>query len=120
MSNQFLVQYIAAANAANANGQYASAVDWCQRAIGLSPKLPEAWYNLGLAYRGLGQLDQAMTALKKTDGLTRDNPDAQNSVGLQLLELGAFREAERCLNRALFLAPAFVYAYSNLGMLREG
>jgi predicted O-linked N-acetylglucosamine transferase (SPINDLY family) len=119
MSTQFLVQYIGAANAANADGQYATAVDWCQQAIGLSPKLPEAWYNLGLAYRGLGQLDQAMNALNKTDALTRDNPDAQNSVGLQLLELGAYREAERCLNRALFLAPGFVFAHSNLGMLRE-
>jgi predicted O-linked N-acetylglucosamine transferase (SPINDLY family) len=119
MSNQFLVQCIAAASAANADGQYATAVDWCQQAIALSPKLPEAWYNLGLAYRGLGQLNQSISALKKTDALTRDNPDAQNSIGLQLLELGAYRDAERCLNRALFLAPGFVYAHSNLGMLRQ-
>ena len=67
MSNQFLVQCIAAASAANADGQYATAVDWCQQAIALSPKLPEAWYNLGLAYRGLGQLNQSISALKKTE-----------------------------------------------------
>jgi predicted O-linked N-acetylglucosamine transferase (SPINDLY family) len=119
MSKQFLATCISSANTAIANGQYAVAVELCQQAIQLSPRLPEGWYNLGLAYRGLGQMELALSALKKTDTLTRDNPDAQNSVGLQLLELGAFRDAERCLNRALFLAPGFVYAHSNLGMLHE-
>lgn len=119
MSKQLLAQYIGAASAANANGQYGNAVDWCRRAISLSSKLPEAWYNLGIAYRGEGLQEEALNALKKTDALTRDNPDAQNSVGLQLLELGAFRDAERCLNRALFLAPGFVFAHSNMGMLHQ-
>lgn len=119
MSNQFLAQCIGAANAANANEQYAIAVDWCQRAIRLQSKLPEAWYNLGIAYSGLGQREQSLSALKKTETLTRDNPDAQNSVGFQLLKLGALGEAERCLLRAIFVAPGFAYAHSNLGMLRE-
>lgn len=119
MSNHFLAQCIGAANAAIADGQYAVAVDWCQRAIRLMPKFPEAWYNLGIAYRGLGQREQSLEALKRTDSLSRDNPDAQNSVGLQLLELGALREAERCLGRAISLAPSFAFAYSNIGLLRE-
>lgn len=119
MSKQFLAQYIGAASTANASGQYATAVNWCRQALSLASKLPEAWYNLGVAYRGLGQQDHALSALKKTDELTRDNPDAQNSVGLQLFELGAFRDSERCLQRAIFLAPGFAYAHSNLGLLRE-
>lgn len=119
MSQQFLATCITSANTANVNGQYAVAVELCQQAIRLSPRLPEGWYNLGIAYRGLGWHEQALSALKKTDTLTRDNPDAQNSLGLQLFHLGAFRDAERCLNRAIFLAPGFAFAHSNLGMLRE-
>jgi predicted O-linked N-acetylglucosamine transferase (SPINDLY family) len=119
MSNHFLAQCIGAANAAIAEGQYAVAVDWCKRAIRSMPRFPEAWYNLGIAYRGLGQQEQSLEALKRTDALSRDNPDAQNSVGLQLLELGAWREAERCFSRAISLAPGFAFAHSNLGMLRE-
>lgn len=104
---------------ANAQGQYSVAVGWCQQAIRRMPKSPEAWYNLGIAYRGLGQGKQSIAALKQSSSLTRDNSDAQNSIGLQFLELGALREAEQCLRRALSLAPRFAFAHSNLGMLYE-
>ncbi|MDP2881696.1 MAG: tetratricopeptide repeat protein [Azonexus sp.] len=119
MSNHFLAQSIGAANAAIAAGQYAVAVGWCQQAIRRMPKSPEAWYNLGIAYRGLGQGEQSIAALKQSSSLTRDNSDAQNSIGFQFLELGALREAEQCLRQALSLAPCFAFAHSNLGMLYE-
>ncbi|NTV69269.1 MAG: tetratricopeptide repeat protein [Azonexaceae bacterium] len=119
MHPQFVAQCIASANSANAQGQYSAAIGWCQKAIRHVPKLPEAWYNLGVAYRGLGQNEQAVGALKQSATLVRDNADAQNSIGYQLLELGALPDAERCLRRALSLAPRYAFAHSNLGMLQE-
>lgn len=119
MSNQFIAQCIGEANSAVANGQYAVAIECCQRLVRKFPSLPEAWYNLSIAFRGQGKREQALNALKKTDGLTRENSDAQNSIGFQFMELGALLDAERCLRRAISLAPDFAFAYSNLGMLRE-
>lgn len=119
MHPQFVVQCIDSANMANAQGQYSVAIGWCQKAIRHLPTLPEAWYNMGLAYRGLGQREQSIGALTQAAALVRDNADAQNSIGYQLLELGALPEAEKCLRRALSLAPRFAFAHSNLGMLYE-
>jgi predicted O-linked N-acetylglucosamine transferase (SPINDLY family) len=119
MQHQFIAQCIASANMANAQGQYSVAVSWCQQAIRRISKSPEAWYNLGIAYRGLGQCEQSLAALKQASSLTRDSADAQNSIGFQFLEQGALREAEQCLKRALALAPRFAFAHSNLGMLNE-
>jgi protein O-GlcNAc transferase len=119
MQHQFIAQCIASANIANSQGEYSVAISWCQQAIRRVSKSPEAWYNLGIAYRGLGQTEQSLVALKQAAVMTRDSADAQNSIGLQFLEQGALREAEQCLKRALSLAPHFAFAHSNLGMLNE-
>jgi protein O-GlcNAc transferase len=119
MQQQFIADYVNAAHAANAKGEFAAAADWCRRTLQYLPYLPEAWYNLGVAYRGQGLRNDAITSLEKAAAHANDDPAAQNSVGLQLLELGALPQAERCLRRAVSLAPTFAFARSNLGLLRE-
>jgi protein O-GlcNAc transferase len=117
--HDFLARCIGQAHAANAGGQHGAAIEWCRKALGLVPDLPEAWYNLGLAYSGQGQAEEATGALLKSAALVPGNPDAQNSIGLQLFRVGAYSEAERCLQRCLALAPGFAFAHSNLGMIRR-
>ena len=119
MPDQFLAQCISRASAANNNGQYDIAIGWCQKALKFVPNLPEAWYNLGLAYSGKGQTPKAIDALRKTAALTPNDPDAQNSIGLQFINIGAYPEAERCLQKSLALAPNYVLSLSNLGLLRN-
>jgi len=114
-----LSQYINSAHAANINNEFDKAVGWCNAAIALAPELPEAWYNLGLAYKGLGQKDQAVDALLRAGKLTTGSADAQNSIGYQLLELGDLVSAEGYLRQSLKLNPRYAFALSNLGMLLE-
>ena len=116
---EFLARCIGQAHAAIAGAQYDAGIAWCRKALERAPDLPEAWYNLGLAYAGQGQAKEATDALLKTAALVPDNPDAQNSIGLQLIRVGANEEAERCLMRCLALAPDFAFAHSNLGLLRK-
>jgi tetratricopeptide (TPR) repeat protein len=119
MPTTMLAHYINAANHANTHGRYEEAINGCQQALKLAPNSPEAWYNMGVAYRGRGDHAHAIHALRKTARLTENNPDAQNSIGLEFIELAAYADAERCLKHALALAPHFAFAHSNLGKLRE-
>ncbi len=114
-----LGQWISAAHAANTNGQFDAAAGLCKQALKVAPNLPEAWYNLAIAQRGLGRRPEALESLKKTATLTRDSADAQNSVGLEFLELAAYPEAKRYFERAIALAPGYAFPHSNLGKLLE-
>ena len=81
---EFLARCIGQAHAANAGGQHGAAIGWCRKALQIAPDLPEAWYNLGLACAGQGQAKEATDALVKAASFVPGNPDAQNSIGLQL------------------------------------
>jgi predicted O-linked N-acetylglucosamine transferase (SPINDLY family) len=114
----FLAQCINAAHTANARGEFSVAVGLCKQALHHAPELPEAWYNLGVALRGLGNRAEAIAALERARSRTLNTADAQNNIGLQLIELRALAEAERCLDRALVLTPHYAFAHSNMGKLR--
>lgn len=113
------LQLVESACHAHALGQFAEAASLCKRALQSAPGYAEGWYNLGLACRGQGLKKQAIVAFKKAASLADDNPDAQNSIGWQFIELDAHDEAEKCLQQALSLAPDFTFALSNLGILRR-
>ena len=119
MLEQLLSHYISNASTANARGEYTSAAEWCQRSLQLAPELPEAWYHLGNAFGGMGKRPEAVAAFEKARVRTLNSADAQNSIGLQLTELGAYAEAEQCLNQALAVAPDYAFAHSNMGKLRS-
>lgn len=117
MNPQTIAHYVNSASAANARGDYAAAARFCNKTLQLAPDLPEAWFNLGVAQRGLGRRAEALQAQAQAAARTLDSPDAQNSIGLQFLELEAHGDAERCLRRAIALAPNYAFAYSNLAKL---
>ena len=116
-SPQQVAQWINSAHAANASGDFEAAANWCRRALKVASDIPEAWYNLGIALRGLGRRSQAIDALGKARALTAGVAEAQNAIGLELLELDALDEARTCFVQAIALAPGHVYAHTNLGNL---
>ena len=69
--------------------------------------------------RGLKNAPEAVKAFEKARTLTLRSAEAQNSIGVQLFELGADAEAEKCLNRSIEMAPGYAFAHSNLGRLRD-
>jgi predicted O-linked N-acetylglucosamine transferase (SPINDLY family) len=114
-----VAQWINAAHAASATGDFAAAARWAEQATRAAPQIPEGWYNLAIALRGLGRRSEAVRAAKRAAKLTGEAADAQNSIGLELLALDAIADARRCFERALALDPRHAYAHCNLGMLKE-
>ncbi len=119
MQSQLLAQYINNAHVANTRCEFDLAAGLCQKALKLSANMPEAWYNLAIALSGLTKRREALRAFEKARTNALNSADAQNSIGLQLIEINAFTEAEQCLKRAIAIAPDFVFAHSNLSKLRE-
>lgn len=107
------------ANRANAIGNYPVAAECSLRALEMDPGLAEAWYQLGMARKGLGMRPQAIAAFQEALQLVPDNPDAQNTLSLEFLEMGEHEVAEKCLLQAVSTAPNFAFAHSNLGRLRQ-
>jgi predicted O-linked N-acetylglucosamine transferase (SPINDLY family) len=119
MQNHLLSQYVSAAHTANMRQDFSAAIGWCNQALRIQPGLPEALYNLGLANAGMGRRAEALAVFEQARGRTQNSADAQNSIGLQLIYLGALEAAERCIKKALQLAPGYAYAHSNMGLLRR-
>lgn len=119
MLEQLLAHYVNSADAANRQGDFKAAINWSRQALQLAPDFPEALYNLGIALAATRERGEAITAFEKARLRTLESADAQNSIGLRLTEIGAYFEAELCLQRAIDLRPDFAYAHSNLGMLRN-
>jgi tetratricopeptide (TPR) repeat protein len=114
---QRLAASINAAHHANEQGDFKQAEQLCKEALKINKTTPEAWYNLGIALRGLNHKKEAIRAQREALKLARDSADAQNSIGLELLELGEHKDAETALRRALRIDPNHGFAYSNLGKL---
>ena len=115
----FLSQCVFAANTENMRGNFSAAANWCHQALRLVPDLPEAWYNLGVAHKGQGKRSEAIAAFKQASGLTLASADAQNSIGLELIQLNALADAQICLDLAIELAPDFPFPHSNMGLLKQ-
>lgn len=117
MDRQFIAQCVNSAYAANQRGEHEIALAWCARLLQHTPLVPEIWFNQGLAYCGQSNTAAAIAAFQKAAALSSQNADAQNTLGLKLMELGAHSAAEACLNKAIQLAPTSAPAYFNLGGL---
>ena len=117
MDQNFVVQCVNTAHAANAKREFDTAIWWCKQAVQIAPNFPEAWFNMGVAFSGQGQRQAAIPALEKAQQLTLASADAQNSIGFHFTELEAYTQAKQCLERAIALAPGFAFPYVNLGKL---
>src|SRR5436309_7052489 len=76
-------------------------------AIPLLRQLPDAQYELALAYLRASAWGQARQALQKCG----DNPDALNSLGVADAHLGNYREAKDAFEKCLTASPDFAPAH---------
>lgn len=106
MKKQNAIHAINLAHAANQRGDFATAKKFCKQALRYLPDMPEAWYNQGIAMSGLGNRAEALRVFEQARQRTLQSADAQNAIGLALLELDADPAAERCLQKAIALSPS--------------
>jgi len=64
------------------------AVDLIERALRFAPDAGAYWSNLTETLRVLGRLAEAIDAGRRAVALTLDAPDAQNNLGIALLNAG--------------------------------
>jgi tetratricopeptide (TPR) repeat protein len=92
------------------------AIDYLRRATVLQPNIPAYHGNLGNAFRGHGQLDEAVASYRRTLELEPNLAEAHNNLGAALFSQGKRDEAIDSYRRALELKPDFPEAQNNLGM----
>ena len=88
--------------------------------VRLIPDSGANWFNLGFALRGARDFDGALTAYARSIEFD-DRPEGAlvNRAVILKDDLGRMDEAEAELRRAIELAPRFVPALFNLGLLHE-
>lgn len=91
-------------------GNFAEATNEYNRAIAINPRYGIAWYNLGVSYGSLKQLQKALTAYQQAEMLLPDLADTQLNMGLVLYNLGRKAEARQRWQKALTMGDPVVAA----------
>ncbi|WP_029087134.1 tetratricopeptide repeat-containing sulfotransferase family protein [Brevundimonas aveniformis] len=114
-------EWLARASAARQAGRAAEAATAYEAALAIQPANPNAWYNLGLMRRRLGQFEAGLEAY--AEALQRGISDPEevhlNRAVILIDDLDRPEDAQRELAAALHLNPAYVPALLNLGNLHE-
>lgn len=87
------------------------------RATELDSSLVDAYYNLALAEKNLGNLDAAIDALRHVVAASPDHVEALNNLGHSLMAKNEHSQAFEFLRRALRIKPSHVESLVNLGRL---
>jgi len=103
--------------ALNAQGKFAEAAGWFEKAIRTRPPYPEAESNLGVALVGLGKPQAAIEHYHAALSVWADNPLAHNNLGTALAQVGRIEEAKAAYENALRLRSDYPEARRNLVQL---
>lgn len=83
------------------------------------PHISVFHHNLGVAYKRLGLLDQAVGSYREAIHLNGSYPEPYYNLGIALREKGDFQGAEKKYKKALALNPSFGDAHFNLAVLYD-
>ncbi|WP_071324077.1 tetratricopeptide repeat protein [Janthinobacterium sp. 1_2014MBL_MicDiv] len=108
------------ANAWQARGDYAQAVQAYQQALQFNPAFAEAHSNLGGALQALGALDEAEQAYLQAIALRPDYGMAHFNLGNTRKARGDLDGAVNAYQAALASMPADAEVFSNLGNALQG
>ncbi|WP_254434752.1 tetratricopeptide repeat protein [Magnetospirillum sp. UT-4] len=110
---------LAAGSRAWSEGRLGQAAADFARAALLSPAMPLAHGNLGVALRKLGRVDAAIVCYRRALSLTPDEPALHSNLGNALRERGELTEAEEHLRRAVAANPTAQFRYNLALLLRD-
>jgi protein O-mannosyl-transferase len=106
------------AQVANKKLQFSEAIIDYKLLLQYKPDIPEYYYGLGVAYRGMNQFDSAIISLNKCLKLKPDNVDAMSKLGeIYGQDLNRIDAAEDCFLRALQVDPGDASSLENLGIV---
>jgi tetratricopeptide (TPR) repeat protein len=99
--------------------QPADAINILQQAIIILPQSPEAYYQMGLVFDQMNQLEKANQAYRKALEIDWNLAQAHNNLGVNLAQAGNYTEAEKHFAEALRIDPAYESAKRNLTTVKE-
>lgn len=83
------------------------------------PRISIFHVNLGVTYKRLGLLPDAITSYQRALELERGNAEVYYDLAIALREQGEFLKAEQAYKTALTLSPGFRDAHYNLAVLYD-
>jgi len=103
-------------------GLYAESQPYLERAVNANSKDADAAYNLALAARELNKPELALRSIQTALAARPQFPEAENLLGVLLMQTGRISEAQPHLEQATKSAPDFAEAWNNLAylFLRQG
>jgi arylsulfatase A-like enzyme/Flp pilus assembly protein TadD len=90
---------------AAANQKYAESARLARAVCDENPQMVDAWYLLGLSYKHLGRLEQALEAYRQAMKLSGGAPHLTLAIGNLLLQQGELDEAAAHARLALETSP---------------
>lgn len=82
-----------------------------------NPKIWNAWFLLGWAYRRLSSFSEAQNALLKALNINSKEPEIYNELAICTMESGNYSDSRSYLETALNLNPEDLKVVSNMGIL---
>jgi superkiller protein 3 len=76
----------------------------------------EAYNNLGITYKEMGDLDKAIECFKKVLEIDDSYVKAYNNLGAALAEKGDIARAIEAFTKAISVNPGYANSYKNLAM----
>jgi tetratricopeptide (TPR) repeat protein len=96
------------------NERMAEALDAFLITRDLAPENVEGWFNCGLVYQRVSQMDDALACYEEAVRLGPDNPKTWCNLSLCRYELGDFAGAEKAARESLVLKSDYARAWDNL------
>lgn len=96
---------------------YDKAIKPYSEAILIDENRTEAYNNIGIAYKELGQNEAAFEAYEKALKLNPNDSASHNNFGNLLRNMGDFEAAISHLEKSIAINPNYADAYSNIGAI---
>jgi tetratricopeptide (TPR) repeat protein len=96
---------------------YAGAQELAEKAVRADPQSPHAWNNLGRAYFGQGQMEEAEKAFRRQIDINPNDPYAYNNLGNVLRNTNRRDEAVAAYRKQIEVVPLDRFAHKNLGLV---
>ena len=97
------------------NQKYQLAIDLFQQVVKLEPKHKYAWNNLGRAYLGIGQTEQAIKAFESQIAINPYDQYAYNNLGEAYLREAKYDQAIQEFQKQIEVNPLDPFSHANLG-----
>lgn len=96
---------------------FATAADLLRRSLDQDSTQKDAWDDLGRAYAGLNQHDDAIHAFRKQIEVDAYHPRANSDLGAELQQEGKTDEAIAAYRKQIEIDPSSKFAHKSLGLL---